>query len=167
MPSRLRRVAGHLTFQVLVAIALGVALGIQYPAAARAMRPLADTFVNLVKMVIAPIIFLTIVLGIASMGNLRKLGRVGGKALLYFEVVTTFALAIGLVVVNVTRPGAGLDATSPPKGDIPRLGTQGEALKFVDFVTHVVPTSVVGAFAEGDILQVVFFSVLFGVALTA
>jgi aerobic C4-dicarboxylate transport protein len=167
-PSSLaRRLSRNLTVRVLVAIALGVLLGVLFPATGKAMKPLGDTFVNLVRMVIAPVIFLTIVLGMANTADLKKVGRIGGKALIYFEVVTTFALGIGLVVVNVTRPGAGLDATSLAKGDISRYVTQGEALRFVDFITHVVPTSVVGAFAEGDILQVVFFSVLFGVALTA
>jgi hypothetical protein len=131
------------------------------------MKPLGDTFINLVRMVIAPIVFVTVVLGIASMQDIKKVGRVGGKAFLYFEVVTTFALAIGLVVMNVTRPGAGIDATALAGADVSRYTSAGRELSFVDFVTHIVPTSVVGAFAEGEILQVVFFSVLFGVALSA
>ena len=93
------------------------------------MRPLGDTFVNLVKMVIAPIIFLTIVLGIANMSDLKKVGRVGGKALLYFEIVTTFALAIGLIVVNVTKPGAGLDVSALAKGDVSKYAEQGKAMQ--------------------------------------
>src|SRR5205085_1389654 len=97
--------------------------------------------------------------------DLRKVGRVGGKALLYFEIVTTFALAIGLIVVNVTKPGAGLDVSALGKGDITKYAEAGKALTFVEFVTHIVPSSVVGAFAAGDVLQVVFFAVLFGVAL--
>ena len=162
-----RRLSRNLTVRVLTAISLGVLLGALFPETGKAMRPLGDTFVNLVRMVIAPVIFLTIVLGMANMADLKKVGRVGGKAFLYFEVVTTFALGIGLVVVNVTKPGAGLDASALAKGDVSRFVTQGEAMNFVDFVTHIVPSSVVGAFAQGDILQVVFFSVLFGVALTA
>ena len=162
---RMRRLARNLTVQVLFAITLGVALGLFAPATGRAMKPLGDTFVNLVKMVIAPVIFLTIVLGIASMRDLRKVGRVGGKALLYFEVVTTFALAIGLVVVNVTRPGDGLDVSALARGDVSKFTQQGQALTFTDFVTHIVPSSAVDAFAKGDVLQVVFFAVLFGVAL--
>jgi aerobic C4-dicarboxylate transport protein len=117
-------------------------------------------------MIIAPIIFLTIVLGIASMHDIRKVGRVGGKAFLYFEVVTTIALGIGLLVANVTKPGAGIDVSSLAGGDISQYTTAAKELNFVDFVTHIVPTSVVGAFANGDILQVVFFSLLFGVALS-
>jgi aerobic C4-dicarboxylate transport protein len=163
----MRRLFRNLTFRVLVAIALGVILGVVAPATARAMRPLGDTFVALVKMVIGPIIFLTIVLGIANMSDLKRVGRVGAKAFIYFEIVTTFALAIGLIVVNVTKPGAGLDVSTMARGDISRYAAQGRELSFVDFVTHIVPSSFVGAFAEGDILQIVFISVLFGVALTA
>ncbi|MBW8768790.1 MAG: cation:dicarboxylase symporter family transporter, partial [Gemmatimonadetes bacterium] len=106
----------NLTVQVLVAISFGILLGLGWPSAGRAMRPVGETFVNLVRMVIAPVIFLTITLGIANMRDLKKVGRVGGKALLYFEIVTTFALAIGLIVVNVTKPGAGLDVSALAKG---------------------------------------------------
>ncbi|MDF1502472.1 dicarboxylate/amino acid:cation symporter [Roseisolibacter sp. H3M3-2] len=157
----------NLTVRVLLAISLGVALGIAFPDTAKAMKPLGDTFVNLVKMVVGPIVFLTIVLGIANMSDLKKVGRVGGKAFLYFEVVTTFALAIGLIVVNVTKPGAGFDVSGVPRGDISRYASAGQEMNWVDFLTHVVPSSVVDAFAKGDVLQIVFFSVLFGVALAA
>src|SRR4029434_5070676 len=102
----MRRVLNNLTFRVLVAIAIGVILGVVSPDTGKAMRPLGDTFVNLVKMVIAPIVFFTIVLGIATLGDLKRVGRVGGKALLYFEIVTTFALAMQLVVVIVFEPAA-------------------------------------------------------------
>ena len=162
----MRRLHNNLTVQVLVAITLGVLLGLFAPGAAKAMKPVGDTFINLVKMVITPVIFLTIVLGIANMSDLRKVGRVGGKALLYFELVTTFALAIGLVVVNVTKPGAGLDVSLLAKGDVSKYAEAGKGLTFIDFVTHIVPSSVVGAFASGEVIQVVFFAVLFGVALT-
>ncbi len=155
----------NLTVRVLIAISLGVVLGLVAPDTAKAMRPLGDTFVNLVKMVVGPIVFLTIVLGIANMSDLKKVGRVGGKAFLYFEVVTTFALAIGLVVVNVTKPGAGLDVSRMPRGDVSRFTASGQQMNWVDFLTHVVPSSVVDAFAKGDVLQIVFFAVLFGVAL--
>jgi len=161
----MRRIHHNLTFQVLVAITLGVLLGLIAPDTAKAMKPVGDTFVNLVKMIITPVIFLTIVLGIANMSDLKKVGRVGGKALLYFEVVTTFALAIGLVVVNITRPGAGLDVSALAKGDVSKYAEAGKSLTFVEFLTHIVPSSVVGAFANGDVLQVVFFAVLFGVSL--
>jgi aerobic C4-dicarboxylate transport protein len=163
----MKRLAANLTLQVLCAVSLGALLGALDPALGRAMRPVGDTFVKLVKMVIGPIIFLTIVLGISNIADLKKVGRVGGKALLYFEVVTTFALAIGLLVVNVTRPGAGLAASAIAGGDVSSYATQAKSLSFVDFLTHIVPSSAVEAFAQGDILQIVFFSVLFGTALTA
>ena len=163
----MKRLAQNLTFQVLCAVALGALLGALDPALGRALRPVGDTFVKLVKMVIGPIIFLTIVLGISNIADLKKVGRVGGKALLYFEIVTTFALAIGLIVVNVTRPGSGLAATNIAAGDASSYTAQSKSLTFTEFLTHIVPSSAVEAFAQGDILQIVFFSVLFGVALTA
>ena len=131
------------------------------------MRPLGDTFINLVKMVITPVIFLTVVLGIARTGDLKRVGRVGLKALVYFEIVTTFALAIGLIVMNVVRPGAGIDATRIPLADVTQYTTSAAKLSLVDFLVHIVPSSVIGAFAQGEILQVVFFSVLFGVAVAS
>ena len=167
LPPRRRRLHQNLTVQVLVAIALGVLLGIVSPSTGKAMRPLGDTFINLVKMVIAPVIFLTIVLGIANMSDLRKVGRVGGKALLYFEIVSTLALAIGIIVVNVTRPGVGLDVRSLATGDVSKYAAQAKEMNLVDFFIHIVPSSVVQAFATGDILQVVFFAILFGVALAS
>jgi aerobic C4-dicarboxylate transport protein len=163
----MNRIARNLTFQVLVAVALGVTLGVLAPDVAKKLKPLGDTFVNLVKMVITPIIFLTIVHGIASMADLRKLGRVGGKALVYFELVSTLALAIGLVIVNVTKPGAGLDVTALPTGDVSKYTAAGSQQSTLEFLLHIVPSNVVQAFASGDLLPVVFFSVLFGVALTA
>jgi aerobic C4-dicarboxylate transport protein len=166
-PSRLVRLGQNLTFRVLVAIALGGLLGAVWPSAGRAMRPLGDTFVNLVRMIIAPDIFLTIVLGVAHSTDLKRVGRVGLKALVYFELVTTFALAIGLVVMNVFRPGEGIDASRLAPGDVAQFTAQGKELRFVDFLVHIVPSSVVGAFAQGEILQVVFFSLVFGVALAS
>jgi aerobic C4-dicarboxylate transport protein len=157
----------NLTVQVLVAICLGILLGLGWPSAGRAMRPVGETFVNLVRMVIAPVIFLTITLGIANMRDLKKVGRVGGKALLYFEVVTTFALAIGLIVVNVTKPGAGLDVSALAKGDVSKYAEAGKAFSFVELLTHVVPASAFDAFAKGDVLQIVFFAVMFGAALAS
>ena len=156
----------NLTVQVLVAVALGVILGAVAPENGKAMRPVGDTFINLVRMVIAPIIFLTIVLGVANMQDIKKVGRVGGKAFLYFEIVTTLALAIGLTVVNITKPGAGIDVATLAKGDISKYAEAGKAMGFVEIVTHIVPPSIVGAFANGDILQIVFFALLFGIALT-
>ena len=163
----MKRIARNPTAQVLFAVACGVLLGVLDPALGKEMKPLGDTFVKLVKMVIGPIIFLTIVLGISNIADVKKVGRVGGKALLYFEIVTTFALGIGMVVVNMTKPGAGLDVSTLPKGDITAYAAQGEALKFTDFITHIVPSSPVEAFAQGEILQIVFFAVLFGFALVS
>ncbi len=164
---RLARLGSNLTVRVLVAITLGALVGARWPDAGRAMKPIGDTFVNLVRMVIAPVIFLTIVCGVAHTTDLKRVGRVGLKALVYFEVVTTFALVIGLVVMNVLRPGEGIDASRVATGDVSAFAAQGKELRFVDFITHIVPSSVVGAFAQGDILQVVFFSILFGVALAS
>ena len=164
MISRLLR---NLTFQVLVAVSLGILLGVVAPDTAKSLKPLGDTFINLVKMVITPIIFLTIVHGIASMADLRKLGRVGGKALLYFELVSTLALAIGLVIVNVTKPGAGLDISKMAMGDVSKYTAAGAQQSTLEFMLHIVPSNVVAAFAGGELLPVVFFSVLFGIALTA
>ena len=164
---RFARLGSNLTVRVLVAIALGVAVGVLWPSVGRALKPVGDTFVNLVRMVIAPVIFLTIVLGIAHTTDLKRVGRVGLKALVYFEVVTTFALAIGMLVVNLVRPGDGIDASRVTAGDVSQYAASGEQLRFVDFITHIVPSSVVGAFAQGDILQVVFFSILFGLALAS
>lgn len=160
----MKRVLNNLTFRVLVAVTLGVIFGIVDPTHAKEMKLLGDIFIRLVKMVIGPVIFLTIVLGIANIADMKKVGRVGGKAILYFEIVTTFALGIGLAVVNLTKPGAGLDVSTMAKGDISSFAVQGKAMSFSEFVVHVVPESAVKAFADGDILQVVFFSVLFGTA---
>ena len=158
----------HLYAQVLVAIALGVALGHFRPALAVELKPLGDAFVRLIKMMIAPIIFATVAVGIARMGSLKEVGRVGLKALVYFEVVSTLALLIGLVVVNVVRPGAGVHAdirTLDTKG-VERYVTGAKSLSTVDLLLHLIPETVVGAFAGGEILQVLLISVLFGLALT-
>lgn len=167
----LRRWYSHLTVQVLTAIALGILLGVLAPKTAAATKPIADTFINMIKMVIAPVIFLTVVVGIGSVGNLKKLGRVGGKAILYFEIVTTAALLIGLAVANWVQPGAGVDTSSVAESaadstQIQQYSTQAGEMDWVAFVTHIVPSNVFKAFADGDILQVLFFSVLFGIAVT-
>ncbi|MGZ6317372.1 MAG: cation:dicarboxylate symporter family transporter, partial [Anaerolineales bacterium] len=163
-----KRIYRHLYFQVLTAIALGVLLGHFYPDAGADMKPLGDGFIKLIKMIIAPIIFCTVVTGIAGMEDMKKVGRVGVKALLYFEIVSTLALAIGLVVVNLIRPGVGMNA------DVSKLDTKAlesftakaQSHGTVDFLMNIIPNTVVDAFAKGDILQVLFFSVLFGFALS-
>ncbi|MGC4376328.1 dicarboxylate/amino acid:cation symporter [Fictibacillus sp. Mic-4] len=164
----MKKLCKNLTFQVLTAIAVGIILGLLAPDAAKAMKPLGDLFINMVKMIIAPIIFFTIVLGIGKMGDMKKVGRVGGKALLYFEIVTTFALAIGLIIANLMNPGEGVHLdTSKGKEQVAQFASEGEKMNFVDFVTHIVPSNMVDAFAKGEILQVVFIAILFGFALAS
>jgi aerobic C4-dicarboxylate transport protein len=162
----MKRLVTNLTFQVLTAITLGIILGTLAPDTAKAMKPIGDVFINMVKMVIAPIVFLTIVVGIAKMGDMKKVGRVGGKALLYFEIVTTIALVIGLIVANVVKPGVGVHL-DPSQGQdqVSQYVSEGKKMNLVDFLVHIVPSNIVDAFAKGDTLQVVFFSVLFGFAL--
>jgi aerobic C4-dicarboxylate transport protein len=162
----MKRLFNNLTFRVLVAIVLGIAVGAFFPQTGASLKPIGDVFISMIKMVIAPVIFLTIVLGISSMGNLKKVGRVGGKALLYFELVTTFALIIGLVVANWVKPGVGLAVDNLAQGDISGYQKSASEINWVEFITHIVPSNVVDAFAKGDILQVLFFSVLFGIGLT-
>ncbi|MCU0157788.1 C4-dicarboxylate transporter DctP [Bacillus safensis] len=164
----MKRLLKNLTFQVIAAVIIGIIVGMVWPNVGKEMKPLGDTFINAVKMVIAPIIFLTIVLGIAKMGDMKKVGKVGGKAFIYFEVVTTLALVIGLCVVNIMKPGAGLDYSKLEKGDVSQYTQNGgQGIDWMEFVTHIVPSNMVDAFAKGDILQVLFFSILFGVALAA
>ena len=153
--------------QVLFAVALGVFLGNFYPQTGADMKPLGDAFIKLIKMIIAPIIFCTVVIGIAGMEDMKKVGKTGGLALLYFEVVSTLALLIGLFVVNVFEPGSGMHVdpnTLDTKGIAAYTGP-GKMQGTVDFLLNVIPTSVVDAFAKGEILQVLLFSVLFGFAL--
>ena len=158
----------RLYFQVLLAIALGVALGAFMPETGAKMKPLGDAFIKLIKMMIAPIIFTTVVVGIAKVGDMKEVGRVGLKSLLYFEVVTTLALVIGLIVVNVLKPGAGLnvDPATLDAGSIAKYTAGAKEMNTVDFLLHIIPETVVGAFAGGEILQVLLFSVLLGLALT-
>ncbi|MBD2701668.1 dicarboxylate/amino acid:cation symporter [Spirosoma sp. BT702] len=156
----------NLTVRVLIAITLGILTGYFFPETASKLRPLGELFINLIKMVIAPIIFLTIVLGISNMGDLKKVGRVGGKALLYFEIVTTGALIIGLILANVIRPGDGVQTNAVKGGDISKYTEQGAGMDWTEFFLHIVPSNAIKAFAEGDILQVLVFSILFGIGLT-
>ena len=159
----------HLYVQVLVAIAIGIALGHFNPDLGQQMKPLGDGFIKLIKMVIAPIIFCTVVTGIAGMRDLKQVGRVGVKALIYFEIVTTLALIIGLVVANMVQPGAGMniDASTLDTKDITSYVSKAKEQGTVEFLLNVIPSTVVGAFAEGNILQVLFFAILFAFALQA
>jgi len=157
----------NLYVQVLVAIAIGVVLGVVSPDKAAAMKPLGDGFIKLVKMLIAPIVFTTVVVGIAHMGEMRDVGRIGLRALIYFEVVSTVALVIGLVVVTVLQPGAGV-GFNPATADVSAVASYTSAsqhLSTVDFILNVIPDTIVGGFARGEVLQVLLFSVLFGLAL--
>ena len=157
----------HLYAQVLTAIVFGVLLGYFYPQLGEQMKPLGDGFVKLIKMLIAPIIFCTVVHGIASMEDMKKVGRVGLKALIYFEVVTTLALIVGLVVVNILQPGVGMnvDPRAIDTKSIQVYTTKAGQQSTVEFLMHIIPNTVVGAFAEGEILQVLFFAILFAFAL--
>ncbi|MEQ1578127.1 MAG: dicarboxylate/amino acid:cation symporter [Hyphomicrobium sp.] len=159
----------HLYAQVLAAIVIGIALGTFYPELGQQMKPLGDGFIRLIKMVIGPIIFCTVVTGIAGMSNLKQVGRVGVKALIYFELVTTLALIVGLVVANLVQPGAGMniDANSLDTKDISSYVTKAKEQSAVEFVLNIIPSTLVGAFAEGNILQVLFIAVLFAFSLQA
>jgi aerobic C4-dicarboxylate transport protein len=157
----------NLYLQVLVAIAVGVLLGVLAPQTGAAMKPLGDGFVALVKMIIGPVIFLTVVVGIAHMGELRHVGRIGVKALVYFEVMTTLALALGLLVVNVVKPGAGMgiDPATLDAAAVAEYQHKAEAGGVVAFLQDVIPRTFVSAFTEGNLLQVLLVALLFGIAL--
>ncbi|WP_164924722.1 dicarboxylate/amino acid:cation symporter [Sinorhizobium fredii] len=157
----------HLYVQVLAAIAVGILLGYFYPDVGSKMKPLGDAFIMLVKMIIAPVIFLTVATGIAGMTDLAKVGRVAGKAMIYFLTFSTLALLVGLVVANVVQPGAGMHI-DPASLDAKAIATYAEKAheqSVTGFLMNIIPTTLVGAFAEGDILQVLFISVLFGISL--
>ncbi len=157
----------HLYVQVLIGITIGVALGYFWPGAGAAMKPLGDGFIRLIRMIIAPIIFGTVVVGIAKMGDMKNVGRIGLTALIYFEIVSTLALVIGLIVINLVQPGAGINA-DPATLDasaVKAYASSAQALTATEFLMNIIPATVVGAFASGEILQVLFFSVLFGLAL--
>ncbi|MCQ1838457.1 dicarboxylate/amino acid:cation symporter [Neorhizobium galegae] len=157
----------HLYFQVLVAIAAGILLGHFYPDVGASLKPLGDAFIKLVKMIIAPVIFLTVATGIAGMADLQKVGRVAGKAMIYFLAFSTLALAVGLLVSNIVQPGAGMHI-DPATLDAKAVATytaKAHDATITGFLMNIIPDTIVGAFAQGDILQVLFFSVLFGIAL--
>lgn len=167
MKSATGRFLSSLYVQVLIAISIGILLGHFWPALGSAMQPLGTAFIKLIKMIIAPIIFCTVVLGIAGMEDMKKVGKTGGYALIYFEVVSTLALIIGLVVINLVKPGVGMniDPASLDQASISKYTAPDQMVGTVDFLLNVIPTSVFDAFARGDMLQVLFFSVLFGFAL--
>ena len=157
-----------LYIQVITAIIIGIIIGSFFPEFATKLKPLGDGFIRLVKMMIAPVIFCTIVSGIAGMQNTKKVGRVGLKAIIYFEVITTLALIIGLAVINMLKPGAGMniDPSTLDAQSVANYVTQGKANNAVDFLLHIIPENFINALSNGDILQILFFSVLFGIALS-
>jgi aerobic C4-dicarboxylate transport protein len=165
----MKRLTSHLYFWVLLGIVAGGTIGYVNPPAGVALKPLGDGFIALIKMLISPIIFCTVVLGIAGAGDMKKVGRVGGKALIYFEVVSTIALIIGVVVANVLQPGAGFDA-DPAALDanaVADYAKRAETQTTTDFLLRIIPTTFLNAFTgSGDLLQVLFVAILFGYAMT-
>jgi aerobic C4-dicarboxylate transport protein len=151
--------------QVLIGIILGIIVGLLFPAFFQTGKIISDVFISLIKMVIAPIIFFTVVLGITGAGNMKKVGRVGGKGILYFEIVSTIALLIGLVVGTFIKPGKGVVLATTNIEKVAAYVDQGKEMNWVDFFTHIVPDNIIGAFAKGDIIQILFFSIFFAVGL--
>ena len=151
--------------QVLIGIILGIIVGLLFPGFFQTGKIISDVFISLIKMVIAPIIFFTVVLGITGAGNMKKVGRVGGKGILYFEIVSTIALLIGLVVGTFIQPGKGVVLANTNKEKVATYVDQGKEMNWVDFFTHIVPDNIIGAFAKGDIIQILFFSIFFAVGL--
>lgn len=164
-----KRLIGKLYVQVLIGVSLGIVLGVFWPEVGTDMKPLGDAFIKLIKMVFAPIIFATVVLGIAKMENMKELGRVGARALIYFEVLSTFALVLGLIVVNLVQPGQGMNV-DPATLDTKAISTYTAAAAsgsggLTDFLLHLIPASVTEAFANNEILPILLFSTLLGIAL--
>ncbi|MCW3106918.1 MAG: dctA [Segetibacter sp.] len=150
--------------QVIIGIIAGVFVGWLFPSFAPTAKLISEMFINMIRMVIAPVIFFTIVLGIAGAGDLKKVGRVGGKGLLYFEIVTTLAIIIGIVVANIIKPGVGINHTNAGAA-APVLPAGSKGFDWADFILHIVPSNIVDAFAKGDIIQILFFGILFSIGL--
>lgn len=151
--------------QVLIGITLGVFCGWLFPSFAPTAKLISDTFINMIRMIIAPVIFCSIVTGIAGAGSMKKVGRVGVKALIYFEIVSSLALVIGLIVANLIKPGAGIAHGSGETSQVSEIAKQAESFNWGDFISHIVPSNIIESFAKGDILQILFFSILFAVGL--
>lgn len=164
-PSAPQRFYNNLTFRVIIAVAVGIILGAFFPETGAAMKPLGDIFIKMVKMIVPPIVFCTIVTGIAHVGDMRRVGKIGIRALIYFEVVTTLALIIGLLVVNFLQPGAGFNVASVPHTDISQYTSAAKAQSTLDFVMNIVPKTFVSAFVDGELLQVLFIALLFAFGL--
>jgi aerobic C4-dicarboxylate transport protein len=151
--------------QVIIGIVAGVAVGALFPAFFPTAKLISDTFINMIRMVIAPVIFFTLVSGIAGAGNMKKVGRVGVKALVYFEVVTTLALIVGLITANIVKPGKGIAVPHSTAKQVTEISEQANAINWGEFFSHIVPSNIIDGFAKGDILQILFFSVLFAIGL--
>src|SRR6187549_2880257 len=153
--------------QVITAIIIGVILGHFWPQVGESMKPLGDGFIKLIKMIIAPIIFCTVVVGIAGMEDMKKVGKTGGLALLYFEVVSSIALVVGLVIINIVKPGAGMniDVASLDSKSVAAYTKPGQMASTTEFLLNIIPNTVVDAFAKGEILQVLLIAVMFGFCL--
>src|ERR1700730_12272810 len=167
-PARKKPFYTTLSFQVLAGVAIAIILGYVSPTTAVAMKPLGDAFIRLITMIITLVIFCTLVTGIAGMDDMKKVGRVGGKALLYFEVVSSLALLVGLIVGNLVQPGSAfnINPAALDAGAVAQYAGQAKAQSVTDFLFHIIPNTIVDAFAKGDILQVLLFSLLFGFALS-
>ena len=161
----MKKIFSNLTFQVIVAIIIGINVGAYFPGFAPTAKLISQGFINLISMLIAPIIFFTIVLGIAHMGDMKKVGRVGGKALLYFEIVSTVAIAIGLLVANLLKPGANTVAKAGDTAKIAGYAEQAKDMNWSEFFLHIIPHNIIASFAEGNILQILLFAILFGYGL--
>ncbi|RFU62894.1 dicarboxylate/amino acid:cation symporter [Peribacillus glennii] len=163
------RILKNLTAQVVIGIVLGIIVGLIFPAFGEQLKVLADVFIKLIKMVIAPIVFFTVAIGIGSMGDMKKVGRIGGKALLYFEIVTTFALAIGILVVNLVKPGEGFNKDAVEGGDVSQYTAAAKETSHgaIDFIVNIIPDNVIAAMAKGELLPILFFAVLFGLSMAA
>jgi aerobic C4-dicarboxylate transport protein len=155
-----------LYIQVLIGLLGGVVFGFLFPNFADTGKLISDMFINMIKMIIGPIIFMTIVIGIAGAGDLKKVGRVGGKGILYFEIVTTVALILGLLVANIFKPGAGLNIQAIPKVEVNNVAAPAHDMSWSSFIYNIVPSNVFESFTKGDLLQILFFAVLFSIALT-
>jgi len=151
--------------QVILGIIAGILVGWRFPEFWPTAKLISETFINMIRMVITPVIFLTIVLGISGAGDMKKVGRVGLKSLVYFEVVTTLALVIGLITANLVKPGKGIKASHTATQQVTEISEQAKHMNWGEFFSHIVPSNIVDAFAKGDILQVLFFSVLFAIGL--
>lgn len=151
--------------QVIIGILLGIVTGWLIPSFNETAKLISDTFINMIRMVIAPVIFFTIVSGVAGAGDMKKVGRVGLKSLIYFEVITTLALVIGLLVANIVKPGAGVKFTQGASTQVTQIAQQAGEVNWGQFFAHIVPSNIVEAFAKGDIIQVLFFSILFAIGL--